>query len=218
MGYYFNLNNDWFGKNKFKISFYKRTSVMIKPGLTVLVGCNGIGKTTFLQQLECDLKEKKEKYIFYNNLLDGGHNARQAALDRGNIEFLATAAISSEGENINLNICNLARNIGYLIRKKLESNDKKVFILLDAVDSGLSIDYIIDIKENLFNFVIKDCKEKGIDIYFVVSANSYEMARDSNCFDVYEGKYKKFKDYEEYREFILERRKIKEKRYSDEID
>jgi len=90
--------------------------------------------------------------------------------------------------------------------------------LLDAVDSGLSIDYIDELKEKLFQFIIDDCKKKGIDIYFVVSANSYEMARESDCFDVYEGKYKKFKDYEEYREFILERRKIKEMRYGDEID
>jgi hypothetical protein len=191
---------------------------MIKPGLTVLVGCNGIGKTTFLQQLEYDLKEKKEKYISYNNLLDGGSHARQAALDRNDIGFLATAATSSEGENINLNICSFASKLGHLIRKKLDQDDKKVFILLDAIDSGLSIDYIIDIKEHLFDFVVKDCKKKGIDIYFVVSANSYEMARESDCFDVYEGKYKKFKDYEEYREFILERRKIKEMRYGDEID
>jgi len=125
MGYYFNLINDWFGKNKFKISFYKRTSVMIKPGLTVLVGCNGIGKTTFLQQLECDLKEKKEKYIFYNNLLDGGNNARQAALNRDDIEFVMTSAVSSEGENIQLNIGRLAGRIGYLIHNKLEQKDKK---------------------------------------------------------------------------------------------
>ena len=218
MGYYFNLSNEWFGKNKFKIPFYKRTSIMIKPGLTVLVGCNGIGKTTFLHQLKYDLEEKKEKFILYNNLTDGGETSKQDALLKGDMQFVLNSTISSEGENIHLNIGKLASKIGYLIYNKLNSDDKRVFILLDAVDSGLSIDYIIDLKEHLFDFVVKDCKKKGIDIYFVVSANSYEMARESDCFDVYEGKYKKFKDYEEYREFILERRKIKEMRYGDEID
>ena len=48
--------------------------------------------------------------------------------------------------------------------------------------------------------------------YIVVSANEYEMANNENCLDVCKGKYIKFKDYDEYKEFILESRKIKDSR------
>ena len=38
------------------------------------------------------------------------------------------------------------------------------------------------------------------------------MARDEQCFDVYNGKYVKFTDYEEYRDFILQSREWKNQR------
>ena len=54
--------------------------------------------------------------------------------------------------------------------------------------------------------------EKDNDIYIVVSANEFEMAREEQCLDVYNGKYVTFKDYEEYRDLILKSRKWKEER------
>ena len=53
----------------------------------------------------------------------------------------------------------------------------------------------------------------GNEIYIVISANSYEMANREQCLDVYSGEYVTFKDYEEYKKFILETRERKEKRY-----
>lgn len=47
----------------------------INPGVTVLVGCNGIGKTTFLRQLRNKLKKSDIPYIEYDNLHDGGNNS-----------------------------------------------------------------------------------------------------------------------------------------------
>ena len=49
----------------------------------------------------------------------------------------------------------------------------------------------------------------GNEIYIVVSANEYEMARDEQCFDVYNGKYVKIKDYEEYRNLVLQSKEWK---------
>ena len=90
---------------------------------------------------------------------------------------------------------------------------KELWFLFDAIDSGLSIDNVIDIKESLIPLVIETEKDK--DIYFVISANAYEFARNENCFDVINGKYIKFKDYEEYRDFILKTKKQKLERYDE---
>ena len=66
------------------------------------------------------------------------------------------------------------------------------------------------VKKYLFNTIFEDTT--GTDVYIVVSANEYELARGENCFDVYNGKYIQFEDYEDYRNFILNTRNIKDKR------
>ena len=90
------------------------------------------------------------------------------------------------------------------------SNERWLFF--DATDSGLSIDAVNELK-SLFNVMIKNAEENGIDLYIIISANEYELAREENCFNVSYGTYIKFKDYEDYRSFILKTREIKNKRY-----
>ena len=82
--------------------------------------------------------------------------------------------------------------------------------MLDAVDSGLSVDNIIDLKEGLFKPIIES--DKSNEIFIVISANEYEMANGEQCFDVYNGKYITFKNYEDYRSMIIQSRKWKENR------
>lgn len=43
---------------------YKKGHVTFQPGLTVLVGCNGCGKTTLMKQLENILKRQKKQGCF----------------------------------------------------------------------------------------------------------------------------------------------------------
>ena len=83
--------------------------------------------------------------------------------------------------------------------------------LFDAVDSGLSVDSIVEVKK-LFDMMLETNKDTDKNIYIVIAANEYELARNSDCFDVNAGKYITFKDYEEYRAFILKSREHKEKR------
>lgn len=201
----FNIIKDYWNKGDI---LFKKNKFNILPNLTVLVGCNGSGKTTMLRQIKSQLKDDGIKYIYFDNLDDGGQNARSKAGYFGDLDFLASGICSSEGENIMLNISNIIGRIGSDIRKN--SNIDEYWILLDAVDSGLSIDGIIQLKE-VFDFIINDNKNK--DIYIVVVANEYELARNENCFDVTNCKYIKFKDYEEYRDFIIKSKEYKNKRY-----
>ena len=88
------------------------------------------------------------------------------------------------------------------------SNER--WILLDAIDSGLSVDNVVDVKELLFKTILEH--NFGKEIYIVVSANEYELARNEKCFDVYNGKYIKINNYEEYRDFILKSKEEKNER------
>ena len=68
----------------------------------------------------------------------------------------------------------------------------------------------------MFNVILE--YNFGNEIYIVVSANEYEMASGEQCFDVYNGKYVKFKDYEDYRNLVMETREIKDARYKKMYD
>lgn len=189
-------------------NIYKKSTITINTGITILVGCNGIGKSTLIMQLRDKFRKDGTPYINFDNLKDGGANARSKAGFMNDFTFLATAAFASEGENIHMNMNRFAEKIVNFV--KTNESDKGLWILMDAIDSGYSVDNIIDIK-NFINLILKDF---GIskDIYFIISANEYELARDESCFDVYRGKYVKFDSYDEYREFIIKTREEKDKR------
>lgn len=197
----FNIENkDYYEKGK--IIFSKQQAI-IDPGVTVLVGCNGSGKTTLINIIRTQLENEEIKYISFDNLRDGGYYAKERAGFYGDAKFLATSLTSSEGENIILNMSNIVQKIGNYARL----DKKELWVLLDAVDSGLSIDNIIDLKD-LFNLIINTNTDK--DVYIIISANEYELAREEQCFDVYSLKYITFKDYEDYRKFIIKSKERKD--------
>lgn len=230
MGRKFKLGKDPYD---YDFNLYKKSTIEIKPGVTVLVGCNGIGKSTLLHCIKDVLKKEGIPYLDFDNLLEGGAYARQESLNKGDLTRLATSAYSSEGENIMLNITNLATLIGEFVRTGLyqkdvnrlargfqkalgyKSEDTEItsnerWILFDAVDSGLSVDNIVKLKDCLFSIILEH--SFGKEIYIVISANEYEMANGEQCFDVYNGKYITFRDYNEYRQMILDSRKWKDDR------
>lgn len=174
------------------VDLYKKKTIEIKPGVTVLVGCNGIGKTTLLHCIKDSLKKEKIPCMEFNNLIDSGSNSRQESLYKGDFSFLATSACSSEDENIMLNITKLAVKIGEFVRtgtnqgdvntlakrfqkslgfdgESLEIQSNERWILFDAVDSGLSVDNIVELKEALFRIILEH--PFGNEIYIVISAN-----------------------------------------------
>lgn len=205
----FEIIRDYYNKKEY---IYNNKNIELEEGLTVLVGCNGSGKSTLLHQIKYLCKQSNIPYYYFDNLTEGGSNAREKAGFYGDTMFLAQSLCSSEGENINLNVCNSASKIGNFVNKNQKAD--KIFILIDAIDSGLSIDYIIELKELLFKTIIEDTSKRGLKVYIIVSANEYEMARNEKCFLIPDMKYKTFKDYDEYRSFIIESRNKKNKRYN----
>ena len=205
--------------------------ITIEPGLTVLVGCNGAGKTTLLLNIKEEMKKQNIPCHLHDNLRDGGSSAIGEAFAFDNIGLGASLWTASEGEAIKINFGQLStkfkrflqdgffdvrRNrFAEIFRDKNTNETKEVcnkrVLLFDAVDSGLSVDSIVEIK-SVFDLILEDAKALGIEVYLIISANEYELARNANCFDVNEGKYVTFSDYEAYRSFILKSRAKKEKR------
>ena len=212
-------------------SMCRRKEIEIEPGVTVLVGCNGAGKSTLIHNIKAELKEKKVPTFFYDNEKEGGSNSVSESFFYNDITFAATAMCSSEGENIQLNLGKIATKLRKFIEtgendrlsdrlakafrdkeeEKIISNER--WILLDAMDSGYSIDNVIDMKD-FFKLVIDDAKAHEKEVYIVISSNEYELVHKSNCFDVMEGKYISFASYDEYKKFILKTREKKDKRYN----
>lgn len=189
-----------------EIMFIEPLEREIEPGLTVLVGCNGSGKTTILNNIKSKyLKESDCKVFHWDGLVDKKFN-KDRSLDAQRFDILATLAFSSEGEEINTNIGILAQRIGSFVKK---SEDKDIVILLDGLDSGLSIDNIVDTKDFFKSLLIPDIEKNGHKCYIIVSANEYELARGETCIDARSGKKMKFKDYEDYRKFILKSKEEK---------
>ena len=189
---------------------FAKSRIDIKTGLTVLVGCNGSGKSTLMRHIGYRLKKLDIPFFEYDNLHQGGHSAKDWALNvSGDMNLLVGLVTSSEGEQIYINFGEMCRKLGGFIRQN--AGAKEIWVMLDAIDSGLSIDYIVELKKFLTDLVIGGNSDK--DIYILMSANAYELCRDSQCFDVRNGVYTSFKDYEEYRDFVLRSREWKDKRY-----
>lgn len=213
-------------------SLCRKKEITIHSGLTVLVGCNGSGKTTLLNNIRDELRKDNIPYHMFNNLYDGGSKVASKWMAENKIDLAATAMSSSEGENINLCISELASKLRYFMvngtidkpysklakvlgngKEEEEVTSKERWLLLDAVDSGLSIDNVIDMKAFINDLLIPDYEKNGYTLYVVVSANEYELAHKSDCFDVMSGQYVNFKGYEDFKNFIMKSRQKKDKRY-----
>lgn len=216
----------------------KPKEIELNTGLTVLVGCNGAGKTTLLRNISEECRKQNIPCLFYDNLNDGGKSSFAEMMYGEDYQEAAYLMSSSEGECIKANLGRKSKIFKEFIEKGIvkdrfyrfsralsrisgdkeeeiiESND--ILFLFDAVDSGLSVDSVVEIK-SLFDLILDDYKDSGKNIFIVIAANEYELARNSDCFDVNEGEYIRFKDYEEYRSFIIKSRQKKEKRIEKQI-
>lgn len=187
---------------------YTKDEFTFEPGVTVLAGCNGIGKTTLLKTIEKELERKEIPHISYNNYKDGGDTSLSKALFYGAMDLAGALFCTSEGEQIVTNMADQAGRIGGFVKDNASAGE--IWILFDAIDSGLSVDNIVEIKELLFKKILEYNADR--EVYIIVSANEYEMCRQERCFDTRNGEYLEFKTYDSYRRFILKSRKQKDNR------
>lgn len=193
------------------ITHFKNTQLTINTGITILVGCNGSGKTTLLRLIKKECEQNEIPYLSFDNKIEGGAHAMSQAEFYGNIDSLLRLAWHSEGEQINECLGQMAIKLSNKV-KSMHSGDT-LFVLLDACDSGYSIDNLLGMKDFL-HIVRDDTAQKGINAYIIVSTNSYELVRDETALNVSTFTTRKFKSYEAYYNFILKSRKYKDSRYA----
>lgn len=218
----FNTWRDPYGEG-FNICRLKQ--ITIRSGITILVGCNGAGKSTLLSNIKEELEKLKIPVYYFDNRMDGGRNSTAKALYENNFEFAVNTLYSSEGEVIRFNVKNVVVDLQNFIRTgetkpvpgrrrvDVDTSSKERWILLDAIDSGFSIDNIVDLKEFLDFLINYEANNNGYDVYILITANAYELVNGKECFDVMNGKYVTFEDYDKYKKFILNTRKKVNKRY-----
>ncbi len=214
--------------------------IELKEGVTVLVGCNGSGKTTLISNIKEELEKQNIPVCLFDNINFNSNSSALSIICGYNAFPTDTPSTgmslftASEGEAIKINIgrhSTLYRDflkegifkdkhndlLEILRHDKLKPiTSNKRFLLFDATDSGLSIDAVLDVK-NLFNIILDEAKTLNLECYIIISANEYELCDNQNCFDVNAGKYITFKNYNDYKKFILNSRKKKDKRIEKEI-
>ena len=202
----FKIEREYYEKG---MLLYKKRHVTFEPGLTVLIGCNGCGKTTLLKQVKHEVQDKlKFPCVYYDNISKGGKTSLSEALFLNDMNFVSSMFSASEGEGISLNLQKVAAQIGHMFKSSPDSEE--YWILLDAIDSGLSVDAVTDVKEGLLSTILKEFQDKNI--YIIVSANEYEMAHGEKCYDTVNCRYVNIKTYDRYRNIVLKSRDFKDTR------
>lgn len=204
------INKDYYDEG---IEMYSTEEISLNPGVTVLVGCNGYGKSTLISIVKEYCKNNDIQLLQYDSeKLNSVHRNMELFLHTNQFEKLALLTASSEGEKLTQGFSDILSQVGAFVRQRKEDN-KPFVITFDAVDSGLSIDEQIEYNK-VFHMIHEDIK--GLDGCVLVTSNNYELTKGFDCMDVYNGSTVKFDNYEDYNEFILKSKKIKTKRYEEE--
>ena len=203
---------------------YKKASIEINNGVSVLIGCNGSGKSTLTYIIMEQLKELNIPVYKFDNYTDGGTRSMQGLLFNGNMDQLANMYCASEGERISINLgTEFHQIINFLDTGRTKDKFAEIFghlkpietkerwIIFDAVDSGFSIDNVIDFKEYILNSLLEKSKKMDRELYFIITANEYEMCVGLPCINIIDCKYVEINTYEDYKKQILKTRKDKDK-------
>lgn len=209
---------------------YENDSIDIKDGVTILLGCNGSGKTTFIHQIKQCLKkdtirdfsllddeEDEDRTVFvteYDELTGGRSHATEKFGFYGDFDRMCRNLSSSEGENVSNNFGDYLGSVRPLIEKARNKNAKEFWMFLDGVDSGVSIDMIRQ-QSSLFALIESDIRNSGMVPYIIVSSNQYESIGKykDRCLDVINLKYVSINSYDEFVNYILYTSELKDIRY-----
>ena len=193
-------------KVKDEYNLFKRKTFTFEEGLNVLVGENGSGKTTLCNEITEFLKANNIKFIKYDNYTESGSQSKINALINGHYDFASSIWNISEGQTHIANISQFVAKINKTI--KSIGDYEKLFIIMDGIDSGVSINKLVEIRE-LFDIIMEDVIEMNVarnihkEIYIIVTSNSFELVQNARCVYVKNSFTRTFGTYTAYKNFIL---------------
>ena len=183
---------------------HRRFSVSFTPGVTTLVGKNGSGKSSMINEINHYLKKTNFPVFYYEQREMGRRSASSFGIG-GSPEEAATYHCSSEGERI---IVTMGYNMQHLKHFLEENKDADMaFVLFDGIDSGLSINLIQDI-HHLFQSMIKSYP----NLLIINTTNNYEFTKDSRCIIAKNGKDITFNTYDDFVNFITNKNPARKQR------
>lgn len=191
------------------------------PGVTMLIGPNGSGKTTALSQIRSlfstqeDLVKKWDQidkndiirnlyssYLYDNVYEETFTKSTWGATDH--LDRVAETFENSEGQNMYDYLYYKMNEIGQAVTRAIKNNKKGIFLLFDGLDSGLSLDIIYKIRKDVLGFIIKtERKRSDLEVYIICSANSYEFCNNYDCIDVTNQEHITFTNYEDYSNYFI---------------
>ena len=181
----------------------KTICTSISPGLTIIVGRNGYGKTTFLRSLEEQITEASTPCVSWNDNEYGRSVGKDRMLHADNMAGLASMMCRSEGETMLASFSEFFMvKAGAAVRHCAKHYKSEIFFLIDQIDSGLDIYQLDEIKDVINNTIIPDLESRHIAGYFLMTANSFEVAEGEDCLDPVTGKHYRFDTLAEYRSYI----------------
>lgn len=179
--------------------------------VTLLFGGNGIGKSSLIKgilkqkevKFNCDKETKLYSYInTEQNFRNMEKNSNLSYKDMFNpylIKQKFDASELSEGQSIIYSL----QDIFELCEQIKEDNNDSV-ILLDEIDSGLSIDNVAYLSDE-----IKEIANNYSNIQFIIAFNNFEFCRNfPKVFNMYDGEYVNIENYDYYRDIINSNREM----------
>lgn len=176
--------------------------------VTLLLGGNGVGKSSLINSIisrngiTAETTGDTTLFSYINsqqNFREMIRNKNLSYKDHYDPYVIArkfAAEELSEGQSIVFSIQDI-----FKLCEQIEDNEDAL-ILLDEVDSGLSIDNVEYIANTL-----KKIAEEQPNIQFVIAFNNYEFCRVFNdVFNMYTGEWMTIDSYETYRNTIKDNR------------
>lgn len=192
-------------------------SYIFEPGVTALIGSNGSGKSTILRQIHSLFSDGNWSKIQYNDNIRNQYSSyyynneheqkyrKQSWLEEfdDGTQRLARTFENSEGQNMWDFLYYQMQDIGKAVSTAKRLGKKGIFLLFDAMDSGLSLDKLYELKSQVFDFIIHTERNTRLEIYIICSTNSYEFVKGYNCLDVTNQKHIIFNTFEKYEQYFI---------------
>ena len=196
------------------------------PGITVLTGCNGHGKSTTMKEIVKFMKDNNHPYLFYDATMHDVNTVTET-------NTLTYCLQASEGEQVYA----IFSEFVAMIRKERERckwAKHPLILLIDGIGSGLSIDVIIEIR-NFLCFILDECIIQDVLPYICITSNSYELCNASGyfragkfkfdkskhneyvakyfrCYDPHSFEYLQFSSYNDFYKYTMKTSKMKSER------
>lgn len=150
-----------FDRDPYGFVMYRKSRLTLEPGVTILIGCNGAGKTTMLHCLEGELKRKDIPTLLFSNLRDGGKQSISVLLESRRNNLAASMATASEGEGILISLGRLLETVrGFLSTGKDAMHQSDFLDFIAAWNNDSDGDF--EQKKKAIADRRKECKERWI--------------------------------------------------------